>query len=129
MGQEIFDVDFKHFGFDPKTGQDLDGLVFDPKTKKLEISSASNAFSYICTHKRLKRPGTKCPGQVAECSDRGYCYHGYCQCGEGFSGLMCLPSKKFEQKLKIEFFLNFFRQIKVVNIQTVQNCCILTNFF
>ena len=94
LGQEIFDVDFKHFGFDPTTGQDLDGLVFDPKTNKLEISSTSNAFSYICTHKKLKRPGTKCPGKVAECSDRGYCYHGYCQCREGFSGLSCLPSKK-----------------------------------
>ena len=103
MGQEIFDVDFKHFGFDPKTGQDLDGLVFDPKSNKLEISSASNAFSYICTHKRLKRPGTKCPGQVAECSDRGYCYHGYCQCGEGFSGLMCLPSKNSNKNWKLNF--------------------------
>ena len=92
LGQEIFPVDFKLFGFNQTLGQELDGLIFDPLTNKLELSSTSNAFSSICTHKKLKRPGTKCPGNVAECSDRGYCYHGYCQCRQGFSGLTCLPS-------------------------------------
>ena len=57
LGQEIFDVDFEHFGFDPKFGQDFDGLIFDPNSGKFEISSIFNSFTFVCTHKKDKKTG------------------------------------------------------------------------
>ena len=49
-----------------------------------------------------------------------------------YDNTVCLWDTEATKKLQIpgkSKFLIFFREIKVVNNQTVQNCCILTNFF
>ena len=33
--------------------------------------------------------GPKCPGNAAECHDRGFCYNGVCFCTDGYAGVSC----------------------------------------
>ena len=54
-----------------------------------------------------------CPGDVAECSDRGICKFGVCQCYNGFSGEKCdLLSSGIENLILRTFWsLQYFQNV------------------
>lgn len=82
---------FEEVAFD-ETAEDGDGLIFNPDEWKIKISNADFEFPYVCTHKREYRLGDKCPGQIAECNDRGHCVFGTCNCNYGYGQDNCIES-------------------------------------
>ena len=89
IGQQIPKSDIEPFGFNYEWGGDRYGLVFNPRKTELKVSYHSHKHSWLCSHKREKKVGEACPGEVSECNDRGTCYDGICLCRKGYPPPYC----------------------------------------
>ena len=118
--QEIKPFDFATL-FDQEElyskGMDGSTLFFYPQIGKLVIEEDSELaidkdFRFVCVHKRTDKIGKnqcisifqliadfqilgpKCPGDTAECHDRGFCYNGVCFCTDGYAGESCESERR-----------------------------------
>ena len=91
--QEITKDDLIALGFNDSIyyeGKNYDTLTFDPDHNDLKIVRSYHYFNFVCLHKRIKKPGDKCAGTLAECNNRGTCFEGKCYCLDGYINDPCI---------------------------------------